>query len=235
MKKGTLLVAILLMSLSVAYAEDIKLKDGTKISGTITGVTADKFQVKTAYGDIQVPRSEIVSISFPNNAPKAEAKDAVPEIDQSLTGNAYVNRTERFELKVPNGWSVAPEMLSHDIHGALKSADQTLFIFYTPEKFAGTTATYLVLADSGFRASFKDFEKLSQTEVSLDGVKATRLVWHGKNAASHDTPIKALVYVIPYEGKMVRLSFLTMEALFEEALPTFEKIAASYHATGASK
>lgn len=223
------IVLLLLAAIGIAGAEEIQLKDGTKITGTITGVTADKFQVKTAYGDIQIPRTDIVTISFPGNAPK-DATPEVPAIDQSLEGHKYTNRTEGFQITVPDNWVMAPEMLSHDIHGALKSRDETLFFFYTPEKFDGTINTYLVVAESALQGKFKDFEKLSQTEVTLDGQKVTRVVWHGKNATAHDTPIKALVYVIPYEGKMVRLSFLTLEQLFNDALPSFEKMAATFHA-----
>lgn len=232
MKKGTLLLIILvLLAVSFAQAEEILLKDGTKLSGTITGVTADKFQIKTAYGDIQVPKTEIVSISFPENAPK-EAAAEVPVIEQSMNGRRYVNKTEGFEITAPDGWVMAPEMVSHDIHGALKSEDETLFFMYTPEKFAGTLSTYVTLAESDFQSRFKDFEKLSQSEVTLDGKKAMRLLWHGKNKAVRDTPIKALVYCIPSEGKMIRLSFLTVEPLFDENLLAFEKMAATYHAGG---
>ena len=235
MKKTALLISVLFAALAAASAEDIQLKDGTKLSGTITGVTAEKFQVKTAYGQIEVPRAEIVSISFPDNAPKKDAEAAVPEIDQALNARAYVNRTEKFQLTTPDRWVMAPEMLSHDIHAALKSEDQTLFFFYTPEKFAGNASTYLVLAESALQGKFKDFERLSQTEVPIDGQKATRILWHAKNPAAHDAAIKALVYVVPYEGKMVRLSFLTLEPLFDGALPSFEKMAATYHSTAAGK
>ena len=38
-------------------AEEIQLKDGTKVTGKLTGITNDTFQVKTAYGDIQVAAS----------------------------------------------------------------------------------------------------------------------------------------------------------------------------------
>jgi hypothetical protein len=50
-----------------------------------------------------------------------------------------------------------------------------------------------------------------------------------KNTKANDTPLKSAVYIVPYEGRMVRLSFLTLEALFPDSLPTFEKIASSYH------
>lgn len=216
-------------------AEDIVLKDGTKITGQITGVTAEKFIVKTAYGEIQVPKTEIVSISFPENKPKetpfsTSSKPAVT-IDESIQGSSYTNLTEKFQLTVPQGWTTWPEMVGGDIHGALKSPDQTLFMFYTPENFAGTLNTYVVLAETQLKTKFKDFEELSHSDVTLDGKPAIRVIWHGKNTSANDTPIKALFYVVPGTGAMNRLSFLTIEELFDPALPTFEKIAASYKST----
>jgi hypothetical protein len=47
-------------------------------------------------------------------------------------------------------------------------------------------------------------------------------------------PLKALIYLLPYENRMVRLTFLTVEPVFDEGLPIFEKIAASYQTLSAS-
>jgi hypothetical protein len=42
-------------------------KAGTKITGTLVSIRGETFGVKTAYGDIKVARSEVVSITFPEN------------------------------------------------------------------------------------------------------------------------------------------------------------------------
>ena len=42
-------------------AEQIQLKDGTKVTGKLVGITGDTLQIKTAYGEIQVPRAEVRS------------------------------------------------------------------------------------------------------------------------------------------------------------------------------
>jgi hypothetical protein len=215
-------------------AEEIHLKDGTKINGKIIAVNGDTFQVKTAYGDIQVPRQQIVAISFPENEPtseKSESANAAPApVDESLDGTSYINRTAQFRATFPAGWTLAPEMRkqSKDIVAALESADQTLFFFATPEKFAGTLATYEVLAETQYQSKFKDYQKLSQSDVELDGRKGLKLIWHAKNPEANDAPLKGLVYILPYDGRMVRLTFLTLEPLFDEALPAFEKIASTY-------
>ncbi|HWR36440.1 MAG TPA: hypothetical protein VN622_11280 [Clostridia bacterium] len=233
MKRSSIVCAFLICTICMTLcAEEVQLKDGTKISGKLVGITGEKFQVKTNYGDIQVPRSEVVSITFPANQPKVEdeskANAESPAVVESLTGEEYTNSTAGFKLTVPKGWSSAPKMRSKDIVAALTSEDSTLFLLVTPEKFAGTLNTYKVLAQTQYQTSFSDFEMTSESEIQMDGRTGFRLVWHGKNKKANDAQVKALVYMLPYEGRMVRLSFLTLEPLFDVAVPTFEKIAASY-------
>jgi hypothetical protein len=219
-------------------AEEIHLKDGTKLTGQITGVTADKFQVKTAYGDIQVPKTEIVSINFPENEPKEEKEaasaNAVPEIDQSLENGTYLNRTENIQMTIPSGWVLAPEFNGKDIHGGLKSADETQFVFITPEKFSGSVQTYAVVVETQLQNKFKDFEKIAQFDTTLDGHPAIRMLFKARNQNVNNMPLKFLVYMVSYDNKVVRLSFGTLEPLFDKALPDFEKIAASYKTVSAT-
>lgn len=137
----------------------------------------------------------------------------------------------------PSGWKLAPGLRkqSKDIAAALESPDETLFFFVTPENFMGTLATYEVLAETQYQMKFKDYEKLSQSDTEVDGKKGLKLTWHAKNSQANNTPIKALVYIIPYEGRMVRLSFLTLEPLYDEAVPVFEKIASTYQTGNSPK
>jgi hypothetical protein len=230
---GSAWIAGLFLFCVPSHAEEIQLKDGNKVTGKVTAVTNDVFQIKTAYGNIQVPRSEIISIGFPENQPKT-AKDAGTDsspVVESLFGTTYTNQTANFQLTVPKGWMTSENLRiqSKDIIAALVSADQTLILMVTPENFSGTMATYKVLAETQYQTKFKDYEKISENEMQLDGRTSTRIIWHGKNTKANDTPLKSAVYIVPYEGRMVRLSFLTLEALFPDSLPTFEKIASSYH------
>jgi hypothetical protein len=72
-----------------ARADELKLKDGTKISGTIVGFEENSFKVKTSYGFAVVQKDQVVSISIApaKNAaspapaaetPKPEAANAAP-------------------------------------------------------------------------------------------------------------------------------------------------------------
>ena len=230
---GPVLVAGLFLFCLPFRAEEIQLKDGNKVTGKVIAVTDDVFQIKTAYGNIQVPRSEILSIGFPENQPRVENDKVTGStpIVESLKGTSYTNQTANFQLTVPKGWMTSENLRnqSKDIIAALTSPDQTLIFMVTPEKFSGTLATYKVLAENQYQTRFKDYEKISENEIQLDGKTGLRLIWHGKNTKANDSPLKSVVYFVPYDGRMVRLSFLTLEPLFADSLPVFEKIAASYH------
>lgn len=213
--------------LQLSFAEEIQLKNGNKISGQIVGVSGNKFQVKTSYGDMQVPREDIVSITFPENIPAGTKPDA-PPVDESLTDGKYVNRTAGFEASVPEGWVLAPEMRSKDVVAALTSADETRGFVVTMEKFDGPLSAYLTVVESNIQGKFVDFKELSQSDTEINGVKAKKIIVRG-TAKNSNVPLKFVVFVFANESDMVRLSFFTMEPLFDNLLPKFEAIAASYH------
>jgi hypothetical protein len=233
MRGKLLLVLIVLCFTGTAVcAEEILLKDGTKITGKITGVKDDVFRVKTSYGDVQIPRAEIVSITFPENQPKT-AGDQEPEaapVDETLEGTHYTNRTASFQLIVPEGWVLIPELRKQakDVVAALSTKDKTLLFMVTPESFTGSLNSYKGLAEMQYQTSFGEYQKLSESEFKLDGRTGIKLIWKGVNKAANNAPMKTLVVILPYEGRMVRLTFMTVEPLFDEAMPLVEKMIQSY-------
>jgi hypothetical protein len=62
----------LLFSASLARADEIRLKDGTKIVGTIVGFENDSFRVQTSYGFALIQRDKVADINI--TAPKKEAE-----------------------------------------------------------------------------------------------------------------------------------------------------------------
>lgn len=69
-------VCALLLPLALS-ADELKLKDGTKISGTIVGFEENSFKVKTSYGYAEVQKDQVVSITIsaaPKTASTAPAK-----------------------------------------------------------------------------------------------------------------------------------------------------------------
>lgn len=63
---------------AAARADEIKLKDGTKIIGTIVGFEDNSFKVKTSYGFALVQKDQVVSIVVSDGAKKANAAVANP-------------------------------------------------------------------------------------------------------------------------------------------------------------
>jgi hypothetical protein len=66
----------LLQFAAPARADEIKLKDGSKIYGTIVGFEDNSFKVKTSYGFAVVQKDQVVSIMVTGDANKAEPDSA---------------------------------------------------------------------------------------------------------------------------------------------------------------
>ena len=61
------------MFVAALRADEIKLKDGTKITGTIVGFEENSFKVKTSYGFAVVQKDQVVSIIVSDTSKKAAA------------------------------------------------------------------------------------------------------------------------------------------------------------------
>ena len=77
MKRGVALASCLaavavLLPAAAARADEIKLKDGSKIIGTIVGFEDNSFKVKTSYGFAVVQKDQVVSIVVTDTAKKPE-------------------------------------------------------------------------------------------------------------------------------------------------------------------
>lgn len=80
MKRAFLFIAAGLVFVSAARADEIHLKDGTKIIGTIVGYEKNSFRVKTAYGFAEIQRSAVESITVSTAAKDEKEKSpAKPE------------------------------------------------------------------------------------------------------------------------------------------------------------
>jgi hypothetical protein len=64
------LAAAMLCATVAARADELKLKDGTKIVGTIVGFEDNSFKVKTSFGFALVQKDQVVSISMSSEAGK---------------------------------------------------------------------------------------------------------------------------------------------------------------------
>ena len=65
-------------------ADELKLKDGTTITGTIVGFEENSFKVKTSYGFAEVQKDQVISIVISTAAKKKESeKKPEPASDSS--------------------------------------------------------------------------------------------------------------------------------------------------------
>ncbi len=70
------LAALALLFSAPARADEIKLKDGSKITGTIVGFEDNSFKVKTSYGFAVVQKDQVVSITVTDATKKPESDSA---------------------------------------------------------------------------------------------------------------------------------------------------------------
>jgi hypothetical protein len=75
-----LILLAALANAACARADEIRLKDGTKISGTIVGFENDSFRVETSYGFALIQKDKVadINISAPKKEPEPKAKSNTP-------------------------------------------------------------------------------------------------------------------------------------------------------------
>ena len=84
MKRRAVCALALLLLAAPAFADEIRLKDGTKITGTIVGFEDNSFKVQTSYGFALVRKDKIAAIipseakPEPKKEPSAESKKPSP-------------------------------------------------------------------------------------------------------------------------------------------------------------
>lgn len=239
--------SLLLAAGSLAAAEEISLKDGTKIVGHMTALSGDKVEVETSYGKMQVKRSDILTISFPENGAPASAsttaasatpvKKEGPAIDDSLQGTQYLNRTGKFGLTVPTDWKISTS-ISHapQTIAALSSRDDMRFLIVSREEYTGSLESYKGLAEINARRGLQNYEELAAAPITIDGKAGLLWSYRGTLPKADNLPVQFMVAIIPSGNTYTRVATWCVEPLFHETQPTFERIINSYRAAeGASR
>jgi len=218
-------------------AEEITLKDGTKIVGRMTGITSEKIEVETSYGKIQLNRSEIVTINFPEagstKAPEtAVAKQELPKIDETLTGTQYVNRTGKFSLSMPAEWTINAELRrAPSTLAGLSSKDKTRFAMVVQEEYPGSLQSYKELTILNARRTLGSFEELSESSTTIDGKTAMLLFYRGAVSKASNLPVEFVSAIINSGNSYTKITAWCVEPLFHDMQPAFEKIVNSYHSS----
>src|SRR6201981_4189802 len=92
-----LLATLAMVSPPPTHADELKLKDGTKIVGTIVGFEENSFKVKTNYGFAVVQKDQVLSISITDSAKKPDAErkaepSAAKPAPAAAARNSYTKR-----------------------------------------------------------------------------------------------------------------------------------------------
>ena len=221
-----------------ALAEEIVLKDGTKIVGHMTGITSEKIEVDTSYGKVQLNRGDIVSITFTENssgkAPDvAAAKQALPKMDEALTGTQYLNRTAKFSLTLPPEWAIDPNLRNTPATLAgFSSKDKMRFAMVIQEEYPGSMDSYREVTMLSVRRTLSNFEELARSNATIDGKPAILVFYRGTLQKSNNFPVEFLSAFIQSGNTYTKISVWCIEPLFHDMQPTFEKIVASYRSSG---
>ncbi|MHB8541766.1 MAG: energy transducer TonB [Candidatus Acidiferrales bacterium] len=230
--------------------EQVSLKDGTKIVGKVTALDGDTFTVQTSFSKMQIPRTQILSITFSENGQTTPpVTTIVPRaVDQSISGGVYTNGTGHFTLTVPDGWQPS-DALARKVSGAIGAVtapDRHEMVIIQTLPAGGTAKEEVQILESTFQSSFEGFEKLSESSDRIDGVEADMISFRAIIAIGNvrtqggtdepaDTtikaPIKYLVVVLPEPSETVMLMCVAPDALYAQSEPTFRQIVASFHST----
>ncbi len=175
------LLCILCLPCLPAGADELKLRDGTKITGKIVGFEDDHFKVETPYGFALVRRDKVASITMTeekkNATPAKKSAEAVPpppstpplpsspatptttpsaapapRIREEVEGNTYTNHLYGFRLYKPPSWQV--------IEGAHRTLPNAVVAMGT-----GDETTLLVVGREPLRGSLET--QASATERRL--------------------------------------------------------------------
>ncbi len=169
-------------------------------------------------------------------ASQAEASKGGPKnlVNQTLSGTLYTNGASRFTLTVPEGWKANDNLVEpRSGVGALTAPDgeanlriQLMLTTDSPKAFAKKI-------DAQGNTLFPGYRKLSQSKVNVAGVDCEvvtlRYIQHRLEAGvAVETPMISRLVLVPREYGFLVFNFVTLESLFDQRLPTFDKIISSY-------
>ena len=189
----------------------------------------------------------VLLLAFEAHAPGSQQATAPPAaspptspIQQSIQGTTYENKTARFTLTVPKDWQVS-DLLANQVPGLVGtlaapglSAAIMVQRYFVPGPKVGAE-----ILDSRFRAGFRDYRKLAEGPLKVDGKDSYFFIYRalfpfGPPEANTQRPAKLLVVLIPDGESVLGFSCQAPETEFEKFKPVFDKIVGSYKSSKAS-
>lgn len=83
------IIIVVLLSFVWASAETITLRDGSKLTGTITKQTETQLELKTSYGTLTIEKSNVVSVDYGSQAIQPQSQPQQTETQPSISQGDY--------------------------------------------------------------------------------------------------------------------------------------------------
>ena len=192
----------------IGAADEVILRDGKKLSGTITGVERDVYRLETDFGVALIKKDRIARIelgpleekgtaaekSAPQPARASLAPASIRErrppggrMEERVEGNTYVNESFRFEMFKPPPWRVF-EHAAQNIPSAvavLGTSDETTLLVVGSVVYEAPPAAYAKVLDSALRQTYSEFVAQPEEQIRVAGRTAIRRLFRGM-AAGHE-------------------------------------------------
>jgi hypothetical protein len=201
-------------------ADELKLKDGTKIVGNIVGYEGDAFKVETSYGFALVKKDKVASIIVSeakapappppartnpppivpaaNTAP-AKAQPAARAVEapmrEEVEGTRYTNLTFSFQLYKPPSWSViegARKTLPTAIV-AMGTEDQTTLFIVGREPLQKTIEQHAAANERSLRELYENYRAVGERRTTVAGLPAFEKRFRG-TVEEHEWSVTVLTF-----------------------------------------
>ncbi len=150
------------------------------------------------------------------------------QLQEHMEGNQYVNDTFHFALYKPSDWKIY-EGVSRETRSAVVAfgtQDEQTVLFVDRQIWSGTPVLDADRADARLRATYQQYQKISESSVEVDHHPALRRVFRGvlDGAEWHGVSVHLA------QGNMVfGIIGLTSAETFEFQQALFNKIISTFH------
>ncbi len=187
-------------------ADEIVLRDGRKITGTVVGIENGMFRVETDFGVALVRKDKVARIematpaagdkaspagSAPAARPTPASARSAPAIQERrppdgrlrehVEGTTYVNESFGFEMFKPPTWRILESTVRSipSAVAAIGMEDESTMLVVGSVLFDGPPAAYAAVLDTSLKRLFSDFARGAEEQTVVAGQPAVRRSFQG--------------------------------------------------------